>query len=86
MNGAFGEIEIILDRETGRSCGFAFITFTSADAAEAALSLDGGIWLVVAFVLALLPNALATMMAVVVVVLVETSEYVIIASKWYSCF
>ena len=42
--GAFGEIEeakIILDRETGRSRGFAFVTFTSAEAAEAALTLDG---------------------------------------------
>lgn len=42
--GAFGDIEdakIILDRETGRSRGFAFVTFYSKDAAEAALSLDG---------------------------------------------
>ncbi|WP_252176222.1 RNA-binding protein [Endozoicomonas sp. 4G] len=42
--GAFGEIEeakIILDRETGRSRGFAFVTFNSTDAAEAALALDG---------------------------------------------
>ncbi|MRI35293.1 RNA-binding protein [Endozoicomonas sp. OPT23] len=41
---AYGEIEeakIILDRETGRSRGFAFVTFTSNDAAEAALALDG---------------------------------------------
>ena len=42
--GAFGEIEeakIIFDRETGRSRGFAFVTFTSTEAAEAALILDG---------------------------------------------
>ena len=42
--GAFGEIQeakIILDRETGRSRGFAFVTFaTDADANEA-LALDG---------------------------------------------
>ncbi len=41
---AYGEIEeakIIQDRETGRSRGFAFVTFTSTDAAEAALALDG---------------------------------------------
>lgn len=42
--GAFGEIQeakIILDRETGRSRGFAFVTFASADDAQEALALDG---------------------------------------------
>ena len=42
--GAFGEIQeakIILDRETGRSRGFAFVTFASADDANEALALDG---------------------------------------------
>lgn len=42
--GAYGEIQeakIILDRETGRSRGFAFVTFASADDAQEALALDG---------------------------------------------
>ena len=42
--GAYGEIQeakIILDRETGRSRGFAFVTFASEDEAKAALDLDG---------------------------------------------
>ena len=42
--GAFGEIQeakIILDRETGRSRGFAFVTFASSDDANEALALDG---------------------------------------------
>ena len=42
--GAFGEIQeakIILDRETGRSRGFAFVTFASDDDANEALALDG---------------------------------------------
>ncbi|GAB4222665.1 MAG: hypothetical protein Tsb005_15260 [Gammaproteobacteria bacterium] len=42
--GAYGVIEdvkLIRDHETGRSKGFAFITFTKADEAQAALSLDG---------------------------------------------
>jgi len=43
--GAFGsivELKLIEDRETGRSKGFAFITFESADdAAKAVESLNG---------------------------------------------
>ena len=42
--GAYGHIQeakIILDRDTGRSRGFAFVTFSSAEAADAALALDG---------------------------------------------
>lgn len=42
--GAFGELQeckIILDRETGRSRGFAFVTFVDESAAEAALVVDG---------------------------------------------
>lgn len=40
----FGEIDavdLISDRHTGRSKGFAFITFTSQEAAQKALTLDG---------------------------------------------
>ena len=40
----FGEIEdlaMIMDRETGRPKGFAFITFTTQQAAETALELNG---------------------------------------------
>ncbi|MDD7804148.1 MAG: RNA-binding protein [Endozoicomonas sp. (ex Botrylloides leachii)] len=39
--GALEEVKVILDRETGRSRGFAFVTFENEDDAEAALSLDG---------------------------------------------
>ena len=39
--GSLEEVKVILDRETGRSRGFAFVTFESEDDAEAALSLDG---------------------------------------------
>jgi heterogeneous nuclear ribonucleoprotein A1/A3 len=41
---AFGEVEeakVIMDRETGRSRGFGFVTFVEAGDAEKALSLDG---------------------------------------------
>ena len=44
MFSTFGQIEdiaLIKDRETGRSKGFAFITFASQQAAETALSLNG---------------------------------------------
>jgi len=44
MFSSFGQVEdiaLIKDRETGRSKGFAFITFASQQAAETALSLNG---------------------------------------------
>ena len=42
--GQYGELEevkIIMDRETGRSRGFAFVTFVDAASAKDALALDG---------------------------------------------
>ncbi|CAM3449270.1 RNA recognition motif domain-containing protein [Parendozoicomonas haliclonae] len=42
--GQYGELEevkIILDRETGRSRGFAFVTFVDEASAQDALKLDG---------------------------------------------
>jgi len=44
MFSNYGEIEelaLITDRETGRSKGFAFITFATQQAAEKALEVDG---------------------------------------------
>ena len=41
QHGKLEEVKIILDRETGRSRGFAFVTFTDEIAAKAALALDG---------------------------------------------
>ena len=44
MFSSFGEIQdigLIKDRETGRSKGFAFITFATQQAAEKALTLNG---------------------------------------------
>jgi len=44
MFSSFGQIEeiaLIKDKETGRSKGFAFITFATQKAAETALSLNG---------------------------------------------
>ncbi|MTI14742.1 RNA recognition motif domain-containing protein [Sansalvadorimonas verongulae] len=41
QHGELEEVKIILDRETGRSRGFAFVTFTDEAAAKAALTLDG---------------------------------------------
>lgn len=41
---SYGEIEeakVITDRETGRSRGFGFVTFTNEEDADKALSLDG---------------------------------------------
>ena len=40
----YGEISdavVISDRETGRSKGFGFVTFTNEDSAKAALEMDG---------------------------------------------
>ena len=42
--GQYGDIEeakLIIDRETGRSKGFAFITFANQKAAQASLAADG---------------------------------------------
>ncbi|MGY0215997.1 RNA recognition motif domain-containing protein [Endozoicomonadaceae bacterium StTr2] len=39
--GELDEIKVITDRETGRSRGFAFVTFNTQHAAESALALDG---------------------------------------------
>jgi len=39
--GEISELALITDRDTGRSKGFAFITFASQQAAEKALELDG---------------------------------------------
>jgi len=44
MFSPYGEIEelaLIMDRETGRSKGFAFITFETQQAAESALEKNG---------------------------------------------
>ena len=39
--GPLREVKIITDRETGRSRGFAFVTFDSHEGAEAATQLNG---------------------------------------------
>lgn len=39
--GEISELAMITDRDTGRSKGFAFITFANQQAAEKALELDG---------------------------------------------
>lgn len=39
--GELEEVKIILDRETGRSRGFAFVSYTEEDAAQSALKMDG---------------------------------------------
>ena len=39
--GAVTEAKVITDRMTGRSRGFGFVTFESADAASEALTFDG---------------------------------------------
>lgn len=44
MFGSYGEITdvaLIKDRETGRSKGFAFVTFATQQAAEKALEMNG---------------------------------------------
>ncbi len=40
-HGSVTEAKVILDRDTGRSRGFGFVTFESADALNEALSLNG---------------------------------------------
>jgi len=39
--GNISEAKVITDRMTGRSRGFGFVTFDTADAATEALTLDG---------------------------------------------
>ena len=39
--GPLQEVKIITDRETGRSRGFAFVTFDNSEGAEAATQLNG---------------------------------------------
>ena len=39
--GEITEVKLIMDRETGRSKGFAFVSFAEQDAANNALSLNG---------------------------------------------
>ncbi len=39
--GELEEVKIILDRETGRSRGFAFVTYIDDSSAQDALKLDG---------------------------------------------
>jgi RNA recognition motif-containing protein len=39
--GEISELAMITDRDTGRSKGFAFLTFATQQAAEKALELDG---------------------------------------------
>ena len=39
--GELDEVKIILDRESGRSRGFAFVTFADENCAKEALILDG---------------------------------------------
>ena len=39
--GKIREVKVILDRETGRSRGFAFVTFERPEDAEKALAMDG---------------------------------------------
>jgi len=39
--GGVVEAKVIMDRETGRSRGFGFVTFDSADAVQKALGLNG---------------------------------------------
>ncbi|MAZ39769.1 MAG: RNA-binding protein [Legionellales bacterium] len=39
--GAIQDVKLITDRETGRSKGFAFITFENADSVNPALDLNG---------------------------------------------
>lgn len=39
--GALDEVRLITDRDTGRSRGFAFVTFATQHAAESALEMNG---------------------------------------------
>lgn len=38
--GVVKQVSLIMDRETGRSKGFAFVTFETAESAQASLQLD----------------------------------------------
>ncbi len=40
-HGDITELNLIMDRETGRSKGFAFVSFSDSNAVEGALSLNG---------------------------------------------
>ena len=40
-HGTISSLNLIMDRETGRSKGFAFVEFASKDDFDAALKLDG---------------------------------------------
>ncbi|WP_252179733.1 RNA-binding protein [Endozoicomonas sp. 4G] len=39
--GEIDEIRVITDKESGRSRGFAFITFAQSDDAQSAMAMDG---------------------------------------------
>lgn len=39
--GALRSVKVVTDRETGRSRGFGFVEFTTAESGKQALSLDG---------------------------------------------
>ncbi len=39
--GDMEDIKVIIDRETGRSRGFAFVTYTTIESALAAIAADG---------------------------------------------
>jgi len=44
QHGPVNEISIIMDKETGRARGFAFVTMNTREGANAALSLNGKEW------------------------------------------
>jgi len=39
--GELTDVKLIIDRETGRSKGFAFLTYSSQDGMQAALEMNG---------------------------------------------